>query len=50
MEINTIAFASAHAALAGAALSLLTGGDPIVLGLMFAPIPAVWWCRFKFYV
>ena len=41
MGINTIAFASAHAALAGAALSLLTGGDPIALGLMFALITAV---------
>jgi len=41
MGINTIAFASAHAALAGAALSLLTGGDPIALGLMFALVTAV---------
>jgi len=41
MGINTIAFASAHAALAGAALSLLIGGDPIVLGLIFALITAI---------
>ncbi|MCX8176212.1 MAG: hypothetical protein N3E48_03140, partial [Candidatus Bathyarchaeota archaeon] len=34
--LNTIAFATAHAALAGAALSLVVGGDPIALGLILA--------------
>ncbi len=41
MKINTIAFATAHAALAGSALSLVVGGDPIFLGLMFALLTAV---------
>jgi len=34
MGINTIAFASAHAALACAALSLLTGGNSIILQIL----------------
>ncbi len=41
MGVNTIAFATAHAALAGAALSLVVGGDPIVLGLVLALVTAV---------
>ncbi len=39
--MNTIAFATAHAALAGAALSLVIGGDPMVLGLLLALATAV---------